>query len=76
MGGLSKDDEKGYLNGKLQPPVAKKLKRRFLGNTSRTASTFEKKELAAYLKGQVNFSFGRHDNGDQAFHKVRQEYYH
>ena len=59
----------------------KQLTRRFLGNTSRTATPTEKKELRAYLRGGETFDYGRQPRLSRSepitskVHEVRQLYF-
>ncbi len=56
------------------PPNQQKLTRRFLGNLF-PKHTFEKNELKAYIKGHSLFSYGKDQNGNTCYFKVRQQYF-
>ena len=54
-----------------------KYTRKFLGfpleNLSHKMSTFDKKHLKSYLKGKIQFSFGRDYKNESIWHEVKQE---
>lgn len=49
--------------------------RKFLGELfpSRKDANYEKAHLKGYLKGHELFGFGKHLDGKQVYHKVKQE---
>lgn len=55
--------------------VKKQFTRKFLGELfpERRDANYEKAHLKAYLKGFVQFGYGKHPNGDQIYHPVKQE---
>ena len=49
--------------------------RKFLGELfpEKRDANFEKAHLKGYIKGHELFGFGKHPNGQQIYHKVKQE---
>jgi hypothetical protein len=55
--------------------IKKLFTRKFLGELfpSRRDANFEKAHLKSYIKGHDKFPFGKQPNGEQIYHKVKQE---
>ena len=51
-----------------------KLRRVFTGNLSVKMTHMESNELSSYLRGEPNFSYGFHTNGQRMYFPVRQKW--